>query len=418
MNRSTLIVIGLTVMGFLLRFYRLDLPDRLIGDEVYYVPAARSILGNNEEGVPRDTIRGHPPLAKMLIAAGMLFFGDNPLGWRIMSVVAGTLAIPVFYLLVRRLFWGRRGVAYAPLIATYIFSFETLTFYFSRVARIDIFMLLFLLAGIYFLLEQGKWRKLVSTPFFAASFLSKEAAIIAFLPLIIHSGLRSSGKPRKKTGQTIRMYDMWTTLTLLVTTAVSTISIWYLLEWVILAPSAPNLVERLAIMVSRLSISNPEAVGRSELWQWFINYPVTRAVGIQPGFEIDPSRVATGPLVTSGLRYAYIIQVSWTILLFMIPIMLYMLWLARRDSIARFTIFYWMGGLLGWLIVNTVFRGLLYLFYILIVLPPVIIALSLYLGNRLHSERGTKNIRWRGLTALYLLLHLLNFVALYPVPAA
>jgi len=201
MNRSTLIVVGLTVMGFLLRFYRLDLPDRLIGDEVYYVPAARSILGNNEEGVPRDTIRGHPPLAKMLIAAGMLFFGDNPLGWRIMSVVAGTLAIPVFYLLVRRLFGGRRGVAYAPLIATYIFSFETLTFYFSRVARIDIFMLL-------------------------------------------------------------------------------------------------------------------------------------------------------------------------------------------------------------------------YLFYILIVLPPVIIALSLYLGNRLHSERGTKNIRWRGLTALYLLLHLLNFVALYPVPAA
>jgi len=418
MNKTTLLVLGLTLVAFLLRLYRLDLPDRLIGDETYYVPAARSILGQNEEGVPRDTIRGHPPLGKMLIAVGMLLFGDNPLGWRIMPVIAGTLAIPVFYILLRRLFWGRKEMAYAPLIATFLFSFETLTFYFSRVARIDIFMLLFLLAGIYFLLDQGRTRRLLAAPFFALSFLAKEAALIAILPLAIYSGFRTSVKPKKKQGQNIKMYGWRDTLILLATTAACTIILWYLLDWVILVPTTSNIIERIAIMVTRLSISNPEAVGRSEIWQWFINYPATRATAIIPGFEIDPSRVVTGPLVTAGLRYAYIIQVSWTVLLFTIPIMLYMLWLSRRDSVARFTIFYWLGGLLGWLVVNIVFRGLLYLFYILIILPPVIIALSLYLGGKLYGERGTRYLRWHGLTALYLLLHLLNFVALYPVPVA
>jgi hypothetical protein len=50
MNRQTLFIIGLTVVGFALRLYKAEIPDRTIGDEVYYVPEARNVLGMNEEG--------------------------------------------------------------------------------------------------------------------------------------------------------------------------------------------------------------------------------------------------------------------------------------------------------------------------------------------------------------------------------
>src|SRR5437867_3772734 len=73
----------------------------LIFDELYYVNAARRIIGRE---VPKDEPYAdapaghdpnaeHPPLAKLIMAGGMLAFGDGPLGWRFGSVVFGTLAI-------------------------------------------------------------------------------------------------------------------------------------------------------------------------------------------------------------------------------------------------------------------------------------------------------------------------------------
>ncbi|GBC68940.1 putative dolichyl-phosphate-mannose--protein mannosyltransferase [archaeon HR01] len=414
MDRHSLLVAGLTVFSLLVRLYKLDVPDRLIGDEVYYVPDARSILGQNDLGLPIDPRKGHPPLGKMLIALGMYVFGDNPFGWRIMSVIAGTAAIPMFYLLVRRLLLGRKEMGQASLLACYLFAFESLTFYFSRVARIDIFMMFFFIAGAYFLLDDRLSRRILSAPLFAASFLSKEAAIIMILPLIFYAGLK---KPEKKKSRSWKSrYDWRPVLALSLATAASVAAIWYILEWGILVPSSPNLIERVLVMVSRLGITNPEAVGRSEIFLWFINYPVTRAVGILPGYDIEPSRVVTGPLFTAGLRYAYVIQASWTVLFFMAPSMLYMLWLSRREMPPRFTIFYWFGGLLGWIVVNTVFRGLIYLFYVLTILPPVIIAISIYLARKTQAETGTKSIKWRSVAFLYSLLHLLNFLVLFPVP--
>jgi hypothetical protein len=174
-------------------------------------------------------------------------------------------------------------------------------------------------------------------------------------------------------------------------------------------------IERKA-MFSRLSITNPSAVGRSEIWQWFFNYPVTKAAAAYPGSRIDFASLVTGPLVTPGLRYAYFVQVSWTVLLFTLPVMGYMLLLSRSDKVARFFIFFWLGGLIGWVIVNAFFRGLIYLFYILTMLPPVILAISYYLGGKLYLEEKTKQVRWTALTLLYCVLHLVNFFLLYPVP--
>lgn len=411
-------IIVLTALSFFLRIYRLDVPDKPIGDEVYYVPAARSILGWDEEGVPRDRMVGHPPLAKMLIALGILLFGDNPFGWRVMSAIAGTVTVPLFFLVVRRLLWGRKEMEYSAVIGSFLFAFENLTFYFARVARLDVFMLVFLLAGIYFLLDQRQKRKILSAPFFAASFLSKEAALVVIIPLLLYTGLKTlpAGKAAQRKKQPERLGYDWK-IVLMLTAAIggSIVALWYILEWLILVPRTSNIVERVLLMISRLDITNPSAVGRSEIWQWFFNYPVTRAVGVQPGSGLTPASVVTGPLFNSRVIYAYFVQVSWTIILFMVPTAVYALVKSVRDNVARFLTIYWFGGLLGWIVVNLFFRGLIYLFYVLPLLPPVIIAISQYLGVRLQEEAKTKSVRWTGIAGLYLLLHLINFAALYPV---
>src|SRR5262245_35668751 len=55
-----------------------------IYDEQAYVSSARAFLNGGA-----DTNPEHPPMGKLLIAGSMKVFGDNPVGWRMASVLAG-----------------------------------------------------------------------------------------------------------------------------------------------------------------------------------------------------------------------------------------------------------------------------------------------------------------------------------------
>lgn len=96
------IVIALVFMA--LALVRIGLPTQPYFDEVHYLPAARAVL---ELGVTTNV--EHPPLAKQLMALGIWLFGDGPLGWRILSVIFGTLAL---FAAMRGAGWQRR---YRPL---------------------------------------------------------------------------------------------------------------------------------------------------------------------------------------------------------------------------------------------------------------------------------------------------------------
>jgi len=139
---------------------RLTTPSIPFFDEIHYLPAARDMLSVWEGNEAAYRNREHPLLGKILIAFGIHLFGDNPLGWRIMSLLAGTLAIGASM----RAMWH----ASADRFATVAFGVLLITgfhlFVHARIAMLDIFMVSFLsLAAWQFAAairepETGRWR--------------------------------------------------------------------------------------------------------------------------------------------------------------------------------------------------------------------------------------------------------------------
>jgi len=75
---DALLVVGLVVFAFGVRVWRLDLPRPMHFDEQYHARSATEWLADWQEGWKRDTYEWtHPPLAKYLIAAGIVLADPN-----------------------------------------------------------------------------------------------------------------------------------------------------------------------------------------------------------------------------------------------------------------------------------------------------------------------------------------------------
>ena len=116
-------------------------------DETYFARSAWEQLRGLE---PTET--SHPPLGRTIISLGIARWGMNPFGWRFMGALAGTLSVVVLYLIARRLL-GRTSWAF---LAGLLFTFDFLRFAQSRMATVDVFVLLFTLLAFWFVLEHAK----------------------------------------------------------------------------------------------------------------------------------------------------------------------------------------------------------------------------------------------------------------------
>ena len=108
-------------------------------DETWYVPTARLWLSSGEMLHPE-----HPPLAKMLIAVGMWEFGDNPFGWRAMSLLFGALTITAVWLWTLAL----TGDVALALFAAALTLVDGVVFVQARIAMLDIFLIFFCMLSI------------------------------------------------------------------------------------------------------------------------------------------------------------------------------------------------------------------------------------------------------------------------------
>jgi predicted membrane-bound dolichyl-phosphate-mannose-protein mannosyltransferase len=86
----------------------------------------------------------HPPLGKLLIAAGMKLYGDNPFGWRFFPIVFGSLAILAIYWLVR----AAGGGSWLAVGAASLMAVDNLSLVHGRIATLDVFVVTFMLAGV------------------------------------------------------------------------------------------------------------------------------------------------------------------------------------------------------------------------------------------------------------------------------
>lgn len=89
----------------------------------------------------------HPPLGKILIAAGVLIFGMNPFGWRFMGTLFGVLMLPVIYNFSKKFF----KETWISIVTTLLFAFDFMHFVQTRIATIDVFVTLFIMLSYYFM---------------------------------------------------------------------------------------------------------------------------------------------------------------------------------------------------------------------------------------------------------------------------
>ncbi len=122
-------IIGLVAQ--LLFTFRLTTPHKLVFDETHYVAAARVLM---ELSGPSNI--EHPLLGKELIALGMLIFGDNSLGWRIMSTFAATaVVLGIFAIL-----WLLFGRVRTAVIGALCVLLNITVFIQARIGMLDGFM--------------------------------------------------------------------------------------------------------------------------------------------------------------------------------------------------------------------------------------------------------------------------------------
>jgi dolichyl-phosphate-mannose-protein mannosyltransferase len=163
--------------------YPLDYMSQTYFDEIYFVRTAEQYLHLQ---YPYEWT--HPPLGKLIQASGIVIFGYDPFGWRIMGVIFATLMIAFIYLLGKELLGSWIG----GFAAAFLLTFDFMHFTMGRMGTADTYVVFFSVASqlFYFIylrnvLKDG-WKTsttplILSIILFALSFSTKWLVLYGFL---------------------------------------------------------------------------------------------------------------------------------------------------------------------------------------------------------------------------------------------
>lgn len=91
----------------------------------------------------------HPLLGTTIMALGIKLLGLNTLGWRLPGAIAGILMLPLFYLIIKRIFLKTRYAA----IGTILFAVDFMHYTTSRIGTLEPFSVLFILLMYWFMID-------------------------------------------------------------------------------------------------------------------------------------------------------------------------------------------------------------------------------------------------------------------------
>ena len=155
-------------------------------DEIYFVRTAEQYLHLQ---IPFEWT--HPPLGKLIQASGILVFGYNPFGWRIMGILFAMLMIPVMYFLGKKLF----GTWIGAFASAFLLTFDFMHFTMGRMGTADTYVVFFsLLSQLFFLIYflnvvKNGWKTSVlplflTALFFALGFSTKWVVLYGFVGML------------------------------------------------------------------------------------------------------------------------------------------------------------------------------------------------------------------------------------------
>ena len=348
--------------------------NKLILDEAHYVKDARSIILTQVDQRPE-----HPPLAKLFIVAGIDTLGDNPWGWRVPSIIMGTIGIGLLYIICRKLQMSRRGAS----IATALYAFENFSFVMASVAMLDVFFMTLTLA--FFALYLYR-QYVLSGIFIGLAALAKLFAAMAAPALAIHWLFTKTKQTR------------WFALTVIL--APITFLAFIMIFDFAINHQIENPLSRIHNMLNltgSLTFYNVTDIRISRPWAWLLNY--------QPmAFWYTPH---------------YYCALNPDVWLLMIPTVLFLLYIAiRRDDAGLFGFAWFLSTFVLWIPISILTNRMSFIYY----LYPTIGALCLGLGlaadkimKWLPSQtRKIKVSVWSGL-ALFFFVHAASFILLTPV---
>ena len=93
--------------------------------------------------------RTHPPLGKYFVMIGMLIFGVNPFGWRIIGTLFGVAMIPLMYLLGLKIFKNR----FYAFCTAFLMMFDFMHFVQTRISTIDVYVTFFVILMYYYIYD-------------------------------------------------------------------------------------------------------------------------------------------------------------------------------------------------------------------------------------------------------------------------
>jgi predicted membrane-bound dolichyl-phosphate-mannose-protein mannosyltransferase len=372
-------------------------------DEKSYVPAAKSYLTRG--GLLNAE---HPPLGKWLIAAGISIFGNNAVGWRIPSVVFGIASIFIFYLICIQLCRKEANsdtikltgsselprtqswftmTTFVPLVATFLFAFENMSFVQANIAMLDVFYVTFMLAGFLFYLR-GNY--LFCGIVMGLSMLCKTMALLGIVVILLHWTITRRREiatdfqhildPLKEKNCLLRHNTIRDMGKVLITVAVMWIILLPLLEY----PASHQFV-------------NP--ISRTlYMFRYAVNFNPSH--GRASGIENKPWTWLTSPVyIVYSQKPLYLAATSWNIWVFIIPSILYLAYelikyRKLKHKVATFALFWFLGVYLLLIPLSLITQRSMFVYYMYPVIPSVCLAIAwsgwkIWITMQKNKQRAT-----------------------------
>jgi dolichyl-phosphate-mannose--protein O-mannosyl transferase len=147
---DTALLVTVTGVAMALRLWDLGQPAALVFDEIFYAQNACLLVASPEIcSITEPVSNAHPPLGQWLIAAGIAIVGYDPFGWRLAAAVVGSLTVALTFVLARLVIRtdSSRAAAMGATLAAALLAVDVLHLVQSRVAMLDVFLALFVVAA-------------------------------------------------------------------------------------------------------------------------------------------------------------------------------------------------------------------------------------------------------------------------------